>query len=394
MPARRVPARRAPDVRARLLAVGVLVGALVFVVVVALTLGGGERAPERPAPGEASRPTPEREEAAARGAPVDDLSLDEQVGSLVVLRFAGTTLPDYVERILGDGEAAGVILFADNLTGPGQARALTKSIQRAASGDALIMVDQEGGPVRNLPWLGPAQAASEQGGSAAVRATSRQAGRALADQGFNVVLGPVADVPSVPGSALAGRGFSTDPQIAGERVAAAVRGWQEGGVVATLKHFPGLGAATTNTDDGPATVKGGREELPDLVAFRAGLKADPGLVMLSSARYPGLDPDMLALAAPVIVGDLLRDALGFDGVVITDSLESRAVQARLTVEEAAVGSVQAGGDIALTTGRGSWIRVFRAVGDRARSDENFRARVRESAARVLELKRSAGRGGS
>lgn len=389
MPAR----RRAPDVRARLLAVGVLVAGLVLVVVVALTFGGGGRASERPAPGEASRPTPEREEAAARSEPVDDLSLDEQVGSLVVLRFAGTTLPDYVERILGDGEAAGVILFADNLTGPGQARALTRSIQQAAGGDALIMVDQEGGPVRNLPWLGPAQAAPDQGDPAAVRATSRQAGRALAEQGFNVVLGPVADVPSVPGSALAGRGFSTDPRMAGERVAAAVRGWQEGGVVATLKHFPGLGAATTNTDDGPATVEGGREELADLVAFRAGLKADPGLVMLSSARYPGLDPDMLALVSPVVVS-LLRDTLGFDGVLITDSLEARAVQARLTVEEAAVGSVEAGGDIALTTGRGSWIRVFRALGDRARRDEDFRARVRESAARVLELKRSARRGGS
>ena len=388
-----MPARRAPDVRARLLAMGVLVAALISVVALALTFGGGEQVSERPAPGEASRPTPQREEAAARSAPVDDLSLDEQVGSLVVLRFLGTTVPDYVERILGDGEAAGAILFADNLTGPGQARALTRSIQKAAGGDALIMVDQEGGSVRNLPWLGPAQAAPDQGDAAAVRATSRQAGRALAEQGFNVVLGPVADVPSVPGSALAGRGFSTDPQIAGERVAAAVRGWQEGGVLATLKHFPGLGAATTNTDDGPATVEGGRDQLPDLVAFRAGLKADPGLVMLSSARYPGLDPDRLALASPVIVS-LLRDALGFDGVVVTDSLEARAVQARLTVEEAAVGSVEAGGDIALTTGRGSWIRVFRALGGRARRDEDFRARVRESAARVLELKRSAGRGRS
>lgn len=391
-----MPARRAPDARARLVAVGVLAAAVIVVVALALSFGGGGRGPERPAPpaaGETSRPTPEGEGTAARRAPVDDLSLDEQVGSLVVLRFAGTTLPGYVRRILRDGEAAGVILFADNLTGPGQARALTASIQEAAGGDALIMVDQEGGPVRNLPWLGPAQAAPDQGDAAAVRATSRQAGRALADQGFNVVLGPVADVPSVPGSALAGRGFSTDPRLAGERVAAAVRGWQEGGVTATLKHFPGLGAATTNTDDGPAVVEGGREELADLVAFRAGLKADPGLVMLSSARYPGLDPDALALVSPVIVG-LLRDPLGFDGVVITDSLEARAVQARLTVEEAAVGSVKAGGDIALTTGRGSWVRVFRALGTRARRDEDFRSRVRESAARVLELKRSAGRGGA
>jgi len=383
-----------PDLRARLLAVGGLVAAATLVALV-LAFGGARRAPERPAPasGRASVPTPQREEAAGRGAPVDALSLDEQIGSLVVLRMAGTTLPGYVERILGDGEAAGVILFADNLTGPGQARALTASIQKAAGGDALIMIDQEGGPVRNLPWLGPARAAPDQGGPAAVRATSRQAGRALADQGFNVVLGPVADVPSVPGSALAGRGFSSDPRMAGERVAAAVRGWQEGGVAATLKHFPGLGAATTNTDDGPATVPGGRDELGDLIAFRAGVAADPGLVMLASARYPGLDPDRLALASPVVVG-LLRDALGFDGVVITDSLEARAVQARLTVEEAAVATVEAGGDLALTTGRGSWIRVFGALGDRARDDEDFRARVRESAARVLELKRSAGRGGS
>jgi len=389
-----VPARRAPDPRARLLAVGVLVAAGTLVALM-LAFGGGQGEPERPVAetGEASRPTSPREEAGARRAPVDELSLDEQVGSLIVLRMAGTTVPGYVKRILGDGEAAGAILFADNLTGPGQAAALTASLQEAAGGDALIMIDQEGGTVRNLPWLGPARSAPDQGDPAAVRAASRAAGEALAEQGFDVVLAPVADVPSVPGSALGGRGFSTDPLAAGERVAAAVRGWQEGGVAATLKHFPGLGAATTNTDDGPATVPGGREELADLVAFRAGLEADPGLVMLSSARYPDLDPGRLALTSPVVV-DLLRDELGFDGVVITDSLEARAVQEGLTVEEAAVATIEAGGDVALTTGRGSWIRVFRALGERARGDEDFRAQVRESAARVLELKRSARREGS
>ncbi|HEV2820142.1 MAG TPA: glycoside hydrolase family 3 N-terminal domain-containing protein [Solirubrobacteraceae bacterium] len=323
---------------------------------------------------------------------MDGLSLKQQLGQLVVLRFAGTELPGYVKNILSDGWAAGAILFADNITGPDQAKALAADIQEAAGGDALVMTDQEGGTIRNLDWLGPQRSAPAQGSPAAVRAAHREAGAGLRDHGITVALAPVADVPVVGGSVMTGRAFSADPKQAAARVAAAVEGLGQSQVAATLKHFPGLGGATVNTDDGPATVDRSEEELTGsaLEPFRAGIEAGARLVMLGSARYPALDDERIAMLSPAVVDGLLRDELGFDGVAITDSLEADAVTDVAEVDEAAVEMVEAGGDIALTTGRGSWIRVFRAFEARADASPAFRERVRESAARVLELKRSLG----
>ena len=385
-----------PEVRRRRLTLVAAVAAvcLAGVVLGAWAGGPGGRGPDETAREVASAPRAAQGEIEPepRRAAVDELALKQQLGQLVVLRFAGTELPGYVEDILADGWAAGVILFADNLTSPDQAKALAADIQEAAGGDALIMTDQEGGPIRNLDWLGPQRAAPAQGDPAAVRAAHREAGAGLRDHGITVDLAPVADVPVVDGSVMAGRAFAPDPQQAADRVAAAVEGLDESEVAATLKHFPGLGGATVNTDDAPATVDLSEDELTGaaLDPFRAGIEAGAQLVMLGSARYPALDDERIAMLSPAVVDGLLRDELGFDGVAITDSLEADAVTDVAEVDDAAVQVIEAGGDIALTTGRGSWIRVFRAYEARVAASPAFRERVRESAGRVLELKRSLG----
>jgi beta-N-acetylhexosaminidase len=112
--------------------------------------------------------------------------------------------------------------------------------------------------------------------------------------------------------------------------------------------------------------------------------------MAGHARYPALDPDHIASQSPRIIRGVLRRELGFRGVVITDSTEAAAVQAVSTVEQAAVRNIRAGVDLVLTTGRGSYIHVYRALLAAARRDRAFRARVRESAARVIALQRSSG----
>jgi beta-N-acetylhexosaminidase len=326
--------------------------------------------------------------AAARSA-VERLSLQQQVGQLVVLRFAGTTAPGYVRRVLRENRAAGAILFRDNLTGPEQASALTNALRDAAGRQRpLICVDQEGGQIRILPWSPPAAAQPGQAAAGTEGADAKAAAAALRRQGFTVALAPVADVPSVTRSAMAGREFSSDPEDAGAAVAEAVRGWRAGGVEPTLKHFPGLGGATVNTDFGSATVARTRAQLDDdLVPFRAGIAAGARLVMVSHAVYPALDGSHIASQSSAVAQDLLRDELGFRGVSMTDSLEAAAVRA-VTPDPgvAAVASVEAGIDVILTTGRGSYIHVFRALLARARAEPAFRARVKESASRVVELR--------
>lgn len=371
-------------------------GRLAAAAAAAFLLGAvlGARAGDDP-PGGAPASPAARAEAAEREAraAVDRLTLDQQVGRLVVLRFAGTRAPGYVRRVLRQGRAAGAILFRDNATGAGQFRALTAQLRRAA-GDTtpLICIDQEGGDIRILPWAAPERSAALQAAAGTVREDSRAAARDLRAAGVNVTLAPVADVPSVVGAALAGRAFRPDPESTAVAVAESVRGWREGGVAPTLKHFPGLGGSTINTDFGPATVGRTAAELraEDLAPFRAGIEAGAPLVMAGHAIYPAVDGERIASqSAPVIEG-LLREELGFDGVVMTDSTEAAAVQAVSDVELAARRNVEAGVDIVLTTGRGSYIRVFRALRAQARRSPAFRERVRESAARVLTLQAALG----
>jgi beta-N-acetylhexosaminidase len=377
--------RRREVVRRRRLGVGV--GALLaFAAGMALGAGGDEPQPDAPRAPDGQVPDrPELEE------PVDRLPLRRQVGRMVILRFAGTDAPGYVREVLREGRAAGAILFADNIVSPEQLRALTRSLHGAAPPQlpALVTVDQEGGEIRNLPWAPPERSAPEQAAGGTVRADARAAGEALREAGIDLTLAPVADVPSVDGAALAGRAFSSDFEQAAAAVAESVEGWAEAGVATTVKHFPGLGGATVNTDDGPAAVERTRTELEaDLAPFRAAIEAGVPYVMAGHATYPALDADRIASQSPAIVEGLLRGELGFDGVVMTDSLEAAAVQAVADVEEAALASARAGVDVILTTGRGSYIRVFRALLAEARADPEFRARVRESAARVLAAQSS------
>jgi beta-N-acetylhexosaminidase len=256
-----------------------------------------------------------------------------------------------------------VILFAGNAPSAVSTRALTRTIQRAADGRALIATDQESAAIRSLAF---ADDAAE-----------------LSRAGVNVDLAPVADVAQ-PGSVMAGRAFSGD---LGGRTVAAARDLLRAGVMPTLKHFPGLGRAVENTDDVPVTIDASRAELEgDLGPFRAGIRARVPLVMASHALYPALDAGHVASQSPAILNGLLRRELGFRGVVITDSLEAEAVLARSPVEVAAERSLAAGADLLLMTGQGSWIRVFPHLLRRARQSPGLRRRVEESYLRVTRLK--------
>jgi len=376
--------RRRAIARRRLTALGIA-GALAFVVGVAV--GGGDDESDG-GDGSAPAATPAPEEVARKVS--EEVPLTQQVGRLVVLRFAGTSVPGYVRRVLSEGRAAGAILFRDNLTDAEQAKALAGRLERGAEGPPLIMVDQEGGEVRILPWAPPAASQSQQAAAGTVGADAEAAARALRATGINVSLAPVGDVPSVDGAALTGRAFSTDFQVAAEAMAESVRGWREGGVAPTAKHFPGIGGAVTNTDDGPVTIERSAQQIrdEDLVPFRAAIEAGVPLVMAGHALYSALDRERIASQSQPIIEGLLRDELGFDGVVITDSTEAAAVQAVTGVQEAAVRNIHAGVDIVLTTGRGSYIQVYRALLAEARRDPAFRDRVRQSAARVVALQQS------
>jgi beta-N-acetylhexosaminidase len=305
------------------------------------------------------------------------LTLRQAIGQHFVFAYAGAAPPAALRQRIARGEAAGVILFSRNVRSVAQLRATVAGLQRikrpkGLDAPLLVMVDQEGGPVRRVP--GPPHAgAGETASPAAARANGRAAARLLHGTGINVDLAPVVDVAR-PGAALEreGRTYGRDARTVAARAGAFAGGLRAGGVQAVLKHYPGFGAATINTDNGAAFV-----DLPlavlrrvDAAPYRA-LK--PRAVMLSTAIYRRVDPRPAAFS-PRWVGRELRGRLRFRGVAITDDLEAPAVTKFGTPAQLAFFALRAGVDLPL------FAETYEA-GDRA-------ARGLERAVRSGALRRS------
>lgn len=321
-----------------------------------------------------------------------ELPLERQVGELVMLGFDGTELPSAPRGALERGRASGAIVFEDNAASAPQLEKLTRSLQGAAGGSALVGVDQEGGEVRRLPFAAPAPSPATVNEPAAAARLGRDAARDLTAAGINVNFAPVADIATSARSVMAGRAYPGDADHVAAMVRAAIQGQSSGGLASTAKHFPGLGPSLVNTDFERATVGQSRERIErvELEPFRAAVDADVELVMASHALYPALDERRIASQSREVLGEMLREDVGHEGVVVTDALEAEAVTSRTSLPTAAVRSVAAGADLVLTTEPASHEPVYERLLAEARRSDEFRARVEESAARVLALKERMG----
>jgi beta-N-acetylhexosaminidase len=314
------------------------------------------------------------------------------VGARLVVGMEGTTpSPALLERIRR-GRVGGVILMGANVRSAPQVRALTTSLRAAARRGGrglLIMTDQEGGEVRRFRWAPPAASAEVLGTrtEGAIRRTGRSTAKALERLGVDVDLAPVADVPGVAGSFIAAmdRGFSTNPTRAAKDVTAFAAGLLDGGVAPTLKHFPGLGLATTSTDDASVRIDAPAEALaPGLVPYRRAIAAGVApVVMVSNAAYTAYG-DQVAAWSPRVLSTLAN--LGFSGVTITDALEPLARTHRVTLGQAAVRAARAGVDLLLCVGsEGSTDAAYDQLLAAARDGRLTRASLERSAARIGEL---------
>lgn len=293
----------------------------------------------------------------------------------------------------------GVIYVGGWHGGAASVAMVSARLQAAAAGHLLIAADQEGGAVQQLRGAGFSRipSARSQGtmGTASEERDARLWSRELGAAGVNVNLAPVADtVPTWLGAANAPighyeRDFAPgDPSTNGRYAAAFVRGTLAAGIAPTAKHFPGLGRVRGNTD---TTSQGITDTTtwatdPYLASFRATIAAGAPLVMVSSAFYPRLDRvDPAVFSAPVVTG-LLRQRLGFAGVVVSDDLGSAVSVGRVPVGQRATRFVAAGGDIVLTTVASQAPAMVAALLARRASSAAFAARMDASAARVLDLK--------
>ena len=331
------------------------------------------------------------------------LSVAQLAGQRVVFAYEGPRPPRALLRRVARGRAAGIVLFGRNLGSVGRLRGTLERLQRAARSSPVrvplvVMVDQEGGLVKRLPG-GPQRSAAAVGATGSARAARRDgraAGSALRAVGANVDLAPVADVCRA-GSALErerrcyGRGVRQVTQLAG----AFARGLRSRGVAATLKHFPGFGAARINTDAAPVRIGLAQGRLRDLDERPfAALAPRTPLVMLSTAVYPGLDSRRpAALSRKVATGELRR-RLRFRGVTVSDALDTPAVAGLGGPRRLAVRAARAGTDLVLFAhGYRAGERAAQALAARLRSGALRRRPFERAAMRVLRL-RSRLRGGS
>jgi beta-N-acetylhexosaminidase len=330
--------------------------------------------------------------------PAERLSLERLAGQRIVVGFEGARAPAAVRRMIRAGRVAGVILFAGNFPDRASGRRLIRALQAiprppGLGAPLLTMVDQEGGLVKRLGGA-PTASAREMGerGAGFSHRQGRRTAANLRAVGANVDLAPVLDVAR-PGGTIAetDRGFGATPEGVAATAVPFAEGLRQGGVAATAKHFPGLGAAGVNTDFAVQRVALSRAELRrvDEAPYRDFVGAGGEMVMLSLAIYPAFSPRPAAFARQ-IAGAELRGRLGFQGVSITDALNAAAARDFGGPAKSGPAAARAGVDLLLFTDHRAAARAQRALLRHLRSGSLARAGAVASADRVLRLRRRLG----
>lgn len=279
------------------------------------------------------------------------LSLPRLAAGVFVVGFPGPRPDDEVKRLIDDG-VGGVILFKRNVGTPEETGRLVHALKRHAGRPLLAAVDQEGGRVarlRGLPFtsLPPMRELGRRGDEA----LARRVGRLLAFEtracGFDWDFAPVLDVDTNPANPVIGdRSFSRDAKEVARLGIALAQGLEEGGVASCAKHFPGHG---DTAQDSHLDLPSLPHELPrlreiELLPFEAYSKARLSSVMTAHVVFKALDPSVPATMSKRVMGELLRGQLGFDGVIVSDDLEMKAIASHFTIERAVVEGLDAGVD--------------------------------------------------
>ena len=310
----------------------------------------------------------------------------------VCIGFDGHALPAASAALLRGGVRS-VIHFTRNYAGPDQMSRLNEEIRTAAGGPVLVTVDQEGGRVQR--FRGEAFPDMPSGrdlglaGPEAARTAAETAARKLRAVGFTMNLAPVLDVDTNPANPVIGaRAFSSDPACVATCAVSYAAGLREGGMHACGKHFPGHGDTSVDSHLDLPRLPHAMERLEavELVPFHAAIQAGIEAIMTSHVLFEALDAGVPATLSRTVVTGLLRERLGFDGLVITDDFEMQAIADRHEMGEAAVQAIEAGCDLILACHRlDRQRRIIEAVAQAIATGRISERRVRDSQKRLGRL---------
>lgn len=300
---------------------------------------------------------------------------------------------DGTRQALSQYAVGGIVYFSKNMRSKDQLSEMISNTLLYANYPLFIGVDEEGGSVSRVAGAGFADKTDSAQAIAASGDTNNayQAGTAiggyLSEFGFNLDFAPVADLANVSGSSMADRSYGENAEAAIPYVTAMMNGLQEQGVTACLKHFPGIGSSTADTHDGMASTERTLEEFrtEEFTVFQAGIDAGADMIMVGHMAAPALTGDNTPCSlSEAVVTDILRNEMGFDGVIISDALNMSAITDYYTADQAAVLALRAGCDMILMPEdfETAYNGVLQAVQDGTISE----ARINDSLRRIYRIK--------
>ena len=333
---------------------------------------------------------------------IAEMPLEDKVAGLFIITpeaLTGTDVAikagDTTKEKLSQYAVGGLIYAKQNIKSADQLKEMISGTQGFSKYPLFIGIDEEGGSVSRIAESGLADNVGTMGdiGTSGDPSKAKEAGSAIAaylsEYGFNLDFAPVADVILEGNSIIGDRSFGSNAGDDAAMVSACVEGLQEGDVSACLKHFPGLGSTTEDTHEGMATSEKTKEdfETTDLLSFQGGIDAGADFVMVSHLSVPNITGDNTPSSlSDKMITDILRGELGFNGIVITDAMDMKAVTDYYTSDEAAVKALQAGADMILMPEdfEAAYQGVLDAVNNGTLSEE----RINESLQRIYRVKYS------
>ena len=324
---------------------------------------------------------------------VESMSQTEKLGQMVMIGIQGTKVDDDSLYMLNQYHMGGVILFDRNMENPEQVKQLTSDLQAQSNEKVplFIGIDEEGGDVvRMAEKLTPPPSQKEIGATGDIEQAKTWAiktAKSLKDMGINVNFAPVADVGSNDK-----RSYSTDTNTVIDFVRAATKSYQQENIIYSLKHFPGIGKGRVDSHVDSSSIDVAKEVLmtEDIIPFKTIIdENDPNdyFILVSHLKYPALDEEYPASLSSKIMTDLLRNQLGYKGIIITDDMEMGAVANHNDFRSIGVKAVKAGVDIVLVCHEYEHQQeVYLGLLDAVNSGEISQERIDESVKRIIKVK--------
>jgi beta-N-acetylhexosaminidase len=335
------------------------------------------------------------------------MTLDQRIGQLFLLGLANDQLGAAETSAIRSQHFGSAWFVEQSSGGVAAIRSVADAVQALAAADTtanvrfFVAANQEGGLIQSLSGPGfttmPSALDQSTTDPAALRAQAARWGRELTSAGVNLNFAPVLDVVP-PGTdaqnqpiGVLKRGYGHDPATVSAHGVAFMNGMTDAGVATTAKHFPGLGRVKGNTDFTSSVVDTETTPTdPYLAPFRDAIAGGIPFVMVALATYQKIDPTTLSVFSPVVMRALLRDSLGFTGVVVSDDLGATAAVANVAPADRAINFLAAGGDLIISKTVAPALAMAGAIRSRASTDAAFRSRVDDATLRVLRVKAARG----